>query len=916
MKNVEELISDLPSPETARRFFEQFSERNPSQTKKLLRNDALLSDVLALASYSPLLGTTLIQSPEYAAWLEKERTDVSVRGKEALLESLARFALINSSLEPNVLFARFRRRELLRIFLRDIRRLGTIAEITEEISNLADTILENALRIARQEMDNRFGAPIETDENGRKRPSDVTIVALGKLGSKELNYSSDIDLVFIYSADGETTGTGSRGKVTNREYFSKLAETVNGLVGRQSGEGAAYRVDMRLRPHGRVGALALSLRETTRYYLTEARNWERQVLIRSRTSAGDPGIFKAFFAEVEKVVFRAGCDPADALREVLRSKEKIDVAQQSGPFLNVKLGRGGIREIEFIAQALQLAYGGADRWLHVGHSLKSISRLADRGYLTEDERSKLSNAYHFLRRLEHVIQMEHGLQTHSLPKDPEELRTLALKMQCADLAEFQAATLENTNNVHRSFLRVFGKDQVAAEQTSANRPDAVNKGQDGPVRDTTSPAIFTAENQYLASLDKLGQAVDLDAGKRELICKIGAVSPKFAQFVVSKPWLIEGLEPQQSSVQDLDFEATLAASVDLKGQTRSVLADLRTAWSRLFLGIAVADIFDEISIAESRRLQTKLAEASIHSALQAASNELTQRFKFHSFDPVIMALGKLGSGTLDYGSDLDMIVIFEGGDDVNPQISHAEYYSRGVESFVNLVSSMTRDGNLYRVDLRLRPHGKNGPNVITIEALRDYILKTASIWELLAYVQFRAIGYGNYSGQDNERMVRGAISERAAREDPAKLRTASRDMRLKLEETHGRPRGGHDVDIKFGSGGLLDVYFVVRYLQLTSVDHIPNDIRSTAGKLDEFATSGLLPADIHTALKGGHGFLSELDHNIRLMIGRWSRFPRANQAVLERIAARMNLVSVQDLSEQLSLHRINIRSAFDAVLHE
>ncbi len=489
MKDLEELISDLPSPEAARRFFDQFSERNPSQTKKLLKNDALFSDVLALASYSPLLGTTLTQSPEYAAWLEKERTDVSVRGKEALLESLARFALINSSLESHVLFARFRRCELLRIFLRDIRRLGTIAEITEEISNLADTILENALRIARQEMDNRFGAPMETDENGRKRPSDVCIVALGKLGSKELNYSSDIDLLFIYSADGSTTGTGTRGSVTNREYFSKLAETVTGLVGRQSGEGAAYRVDMRLRPHGRVGALALSLKETTRYYLTEARNWERQVLIRSRASAGDAKIFKKFFTGVEEVVFRPGCDPSDALRDVLRSKEKIDDAHRSGPFLDVKLGRGGIREIEFIAQALQLAYGGSDRWLHVGHSLKSISRLADRGYLTEDERSRLSNAYEFLRRLEHILQMEHGLQTHSLPADPARLAVVASKMRCGGPDEFQAAISEHTNNVHETFLRVFGTDAVRIHPSGSSDADRRSRRRCRSRKASTGPRL-------------------------------------------------------------------------------------------------------------------------------------------------------------------------------------------------------------------------------------------------------------------------------------------------------------------------------------------------------------------------------------------------------------------------------------------
>ena len=226
---------------------------------KLLKNESLLSDVLTLVSFSPLLATTLLQNPDYIGWLDRKRRDSGVRGKEELLESLARFSLTNSQLEPQVLFARFRRRELLRIYLRDIRGLATIAEITEEISHLADAILEAALTTARREMDNRFGSPQETDEKGRATSARFCIAALGKLGSRELNYSSDIDLLFLYSDEGSTSGRGTRGAVTNREYFVKLAEFTAKLVASSSGEGAAYRVDLRLRPHGSLGALALSV---------------------------------------------------------------------------------------------------------------------------------------------------------------------------------------------------------------------------------------------------------------------------------------------------------------------------------------------------------------------------------------------------------------------------------------------------------------------------------------------------------------------------------------------------------------------------------------------------------------------------------------------------------------------------------
>jgi glutamate-ammonia-ligase adenylyltransferase len=268
MSNLDSLIQELPDPEAARRFLDQFAEKNPSQNNKLLKNDGLLSDILTLVSFSPLLATTILQNPGYPAWLKRHRAESKIRDKEELLESLGRFSLMNSTVEPQILLARFRRRELLRIFLHDIRRLTTIAEITEEISNLADAILEYALRLAKQELDNRFGIPLETDEKQRAKPAGFCVVSLGKLGSKELNYSSDIDLLFLYSADGKTSGKGTKGETTNREYFVKLAEFVTKLVGQQSGEGAAYRVDLRLRPHGRIGALALSVKDTIRYYRT------------------------------------------------------------------------------------------------------------------------------------------------------------------------------------------------------------------------------------------------------------------------------------------------------------------------------------------------------------------------------------------------------------------------------------------------------------------------------------------------------------------------------------------------------------------------------------------------------------------------------------------------------------------------
>ena len=257
----EQILSTLPDVESAQRFLTRFEEKHARDFKKLTTNRSLLSDVLAIVSLSDFLAATLLENPQYLSWLDKRRRDSGVRSKEELLESCAQFRSTNMSLEANALYEKFRRRELLRIFLRDIRRLATIAEITEEISNLADSILESAIATACAEVDNRFGRPQEEDAKGKARSASFCIVALGKLGSRELNYSSDIDLLFLYSGEGKTRG-GSRESVTNREYFVKLAELIIKLIGQSTAAPSAYRVDMRLRPHGSLGALAMSVEDT------------------------------------------------------------------------------------------------------------------------------------------------------------------------------------------------------------------------------------------------------------------------------------------------------------------------------------------------------------------------------------------------------------------------------------------------------------------------------------------------------------------------------------------------------------------------------------------------------------------------------------------------------------------------------
>src|SRR6202140_1848285 len=399
-------------------------------------------------------------------------------------ESLARFALTNSQLDPHVLLARFRRRELLRIYLHDIRRARTIVETTEELSNLADAILEYALNLSRQQLDNRYGSPQNTDAGGRISSAEFCIVALGKLGSRELNYASDIDLVFLFSDEGVASAGGSRGQVTNREYFVKLAESLLRLVSEPTGEGAAYRIDVRLRPHGRDGALACALDEAVRYYDQTAQDWELQALIRARAAAGSHRLYQQFAQRVIGRVFRSDISVTTALTNVRLEKQKIDCQRERAEKgFNVKLGRGGIREIEFIAQALQIACGGRDPWLRAPHTLISLGRLAERALITESEHSQLSDAYHFLRALEHRLQMEHGLQTHTLLIDRERRDLAARRMNFSGgdvLADFEVALAMHTTNVRAAFDRIFAQADVAAPAVTETDGHQVTASEAGP----------------------------------------------------------------------------------------------------------------------------------------------------------------------------------------------------------------------------------------------------------------------------------------------------------------------------------------------------------------------------------------------------------------------------------------------------
>jgi glutamate-ammonia-ligase adenylyltransferase len=946
--NLEFLLRDLPDPNSARLFLERLEKEQPRSHQKLLKQPALLADVLALAAWSPLLATTIEQNEEYLSWLSRERADPRVRTSDELKEALARFALTNSSLGTQVMLARFRRRELLRTYLHDIRRSQTLVETMEELSSLADAILDYAFSLARQDVDNRFGLPRSVDERGRSTTAEFCVIALGKLGSMELNYASDIDLIFLYSDEGTTGGAGERGETSNREYFVKLSETIARLVGQSGGEGAAYRVDLRLRPHGRDGALAVSLNEATRYYMHSAQDWERQTLIRSRSAAGSAELFARFKEAVTPAVFRPDVSVSGALENVRLAKQKIDRQVEKKSGFNVKLGRGGIREIEFIAQALQLAHGGRDEWLRVPHTLVSLGRLADRGFITQPERSELSDAYSFLRTLEHRLQMEHGLQTHTVPEGEDAQSLVARRMGFAgDEArkDFSIALKRHTGHVRTTYDRLFSEvektpdvvvdakrevptDMAVAMSCARVLAPHMDKAWEGRLIALATRLLSLAARslnphralvqlfRITSSLEKTDEHLQITETNLATLLRLCGTSDPFAERIAANPALITTLGCSAETALRRDYRAILRAAVDAERNFPAELAALRLQWAELIVEIAALDVCNELSIFETNSLQTELATASMNVAYLIARREMARRYGSFSGGPRVAfyGVGRLGSGGVDYGSDLDILITY---DSMVPSpiktLTQDETYSRLVELMIAALSSITREGYLYRIDMRLRPHGKDGPLVTSSEGFLDYLRDESAPWEWLAYAKLRSVGGDQEMGRMIETHARHRIHANALKLDPNELKTVTRHVRERLEKEKGGRGRKLGTDIKYGKGGMLDVYFAVRYLQLR--DEVPDEgeDRSTAFTLERLREEGSLSEEDFLVLSNGYSLLRSVDHNLRLIMHRSTRLPDPNHVAAKDVATRVGFESVSEMQETLTEQMRAIRETYNRI---
>ncbi len=931
LQAIRALLADVPDPDGSLNLFERLTQSSgPELFRALDRDRILVHYALATFGFSQFLGETLIQNTDLFHTLQRDKMLDRSRSREEYREAFARFRSRSFETDIALLLARFKRREYVRIMLRDILGIATLAEITAEISALADVLIDEALRETDSAFRNRYGAPQFRDADGRLVDVPVAVLSLGKLGGNELNYSSDIDLLFIYG-DGQDAGTAS---ISNREYFIRMAQTVTDSLSRMTREGSAFRVDLRLRPQGGEGEPAVGLRHALHYYEHFAGDWERQALIKVRHSAGDVPLARRFIRAVQPFVYAEQINFA-AIETALQARDRIGAhrrfATARSDSLDVKLDRGGIRDIEFLVQCLQRVYGGKERWLRSGGTLFSLQKLHDKGHISGREFHELTTAYEFLRRLEHRLQLRHGQQTHKLPQSPAELAVLTRAMQSArgeraslpltEVVQLRMAAVAEIYNriIHHQQTRQHAdapefqlETQVGGREYS-ERQMLARLSEDAPaLHDLASnPSLnaqtrrnlfrflssaFTSSDRYRAVVESPGAVeralqlfrssdylTDILSRHPEEISTLDRISAAPAQR--AEP-LFEHAIWRRNDTADVVFHY-LSSSAEPYNEK---LALLRRHYRHRIFASGSRDLLEHRNVFESLADTTAAAEEAVVAALAIAGNPKSL---------AVLALGRLGSCEFDVLSDADLIFVHDPLLDA-PAASHV------AEQMMQTLSAYTREGTVFAVDLRLRPHGGEGDLVITPAGLEQYFLSEAQAWEALSYTKLRHIAGDKCLGQRAISAV-AAFHERFATME--NFGREVHEMRAKLEESDP------EFNLKTSAGGVYDIDFVISALAVRhGVIGLCGNFRQRLGFLSD---RGLLPPAQAAQLAKAAEFLRALDHVIRLVTGR----PRKNLPVgeharlaTERLVARILRRDLREgLEAELQLTLQDTRQLYEGI---
>jgi glutamate-ammonia-ligase adenylyltransferase len=970
-------------PQRAAHYFEKLQATTAAGFLKSA-SEAQARVVAALLSGSQALSELLLAHPDWAErclaleWLRHARQPQGLRRE---LEPPLQVALAAQDYSAALAVVReWKQREQLRIAARDLAGLAPVTEIIRELSDVADVCLEATGRICWQQLTGRFGTPYHLDAEDRWQPTTFCVLGLGKLGGQELNYSSDVDVMFVYSEEGFLFKTPPRGAapggrgLANHQFFKRLAEAFIAEVGRLAPEGALYRIDLRLRPEGDQGPLTRSLASYENYYAQWGQTWERMMLIKARGVAGDRALAAEFLEMINPFRYPRSLNER-TLREIAAMKRRIEneVVKAGELERDVKRGRGGIREVEFVAQSLQLLHGGRMPFLQNPQTLPTLEHLARYQLLPREQAEQLTAAYAFLRNVEHRLQMENNLQTHSIPAERKARERLAALMGFASLAEFETAHRRHRERVRAIYDTILKADEpepartVPAEFTGAEAewkqllagrsfrdPDrafrllqtfALGPGYGHVSTRTTELALQliarliglcpetklretpgTLPRPVLSDPDRVLARLDSfvsQYGARAVLYESWSANPSLFDLLV---WLFDRSEfLAEVAIRTPDLVDDLEQSGMLRRRKTAgeILADLRHGlgdkdqhqWLRRyhqveFMRLGLRDILGLVDFEQNLAELSALAEACLQYALEVVMRQ--RRLKRPPF--AVIGLGKLGGAELTYGSDLDVMFV---ADDAVKNLAGLQPLAA---ELMDLLTAKTEAGAVFALDARLRPDGEKGLLVNTLGACEDYYRRRAQLWELQALTRTRAVAGDTETGRRFHDLVSRLTrfsetsSESMSPGNPPAAFTPDwrreiARMRQRIERER-TPAGQDALAIKTGAGGLMDAEFIAQTLCLAHGWQEPNTLRA----LERAQTEQALSAADAAKLLPNYRALRRVEGILR----RWSFEGEVllpdDPAPMYRVAVRCGYTNAAAFNEAVAGWRRAIREVYQRIL--
>ncbi len=908
-----------PDPDAALVGFTRYLATRTPQRSFLgyLGDDPRAGQILAqILGASPSLAEILIRNPEYFHWLQlalKRPPPDHIDYNTELDKLLAACSTTAMKLDA---LKRFRRREFLGVAARDLLEETDVAGATRLLSTLADVVVDTVVRLLAEEL------RATTDRTAV--PGRFAVIGMGKLGGMELNYSSDIDLVYVYEpADPQA--------MADHQFFHKLARRLTSTLSEHTAESYLYRVDLRLRPMGRHGDVASTLRQYAQYYEAMGETFERFALIKARPVAGDGELGQAFLDAVRPFVYRKYLDHA-ALEEIAGYKRRAE--QASDGERNVKVGRGGIREIELFTQVLQVTYGAEHTTVRSPTTLTALAALHDVGIIDTGVHDDLDRAYRFLRMVEHRLQIVHQSHTHSLHDSPDELTISARRMGFDSSDALESALAEHRNKVRRVYEDLLAPtDEDTSEGRWLFRLLAGNLSDDEAIEHVRTYGFDDPDDilQLIRMLNEIPSLSQARSTTRNLLANLLGVMLKQVAAAAEPARVLNRLERvvTRSGASGSLFRALLEApplrsrivtlldSGDLGADRLSKYPELldslvtpppdldahRHAWELELDAIGAGDPaarpdrvrrlrhIEEIKVLAEwldggtlETLQEKLSGLA-DACVSRIMSWLRQETATEDADTewVVAALGKLGGHELTLHSDLDLVFVYRGTAEDGALFSRCETL---VKQLYRFLETPTPEGIAYHLDTRLRPDGKKGALALPLDKFAAYLAERAERWERLAWSRYRVLtGSAGLTEEMNRLVTRFVYGGW----DPT-LPAYARHVRGRMETELGKERGGDHFDLKVGRGGLADIDFL---LQLLQIYHGPDEpawrVPGSRRLLATTPHSPILDAEDTATLRDAHRFLRTLETRLRIESDAGASVLSTDPATLSVLGARMGL---------------------------